>query len=168
MKDSINWDVDAIKKGGRNIYIIHLQEAQEEYDQHRQEDRQLIDEQVRTQIMALTTDFPRVWNDPHTNDRDRKRLLRLMVEDVTLIKTHEVTLHVRFRGGATQTLAIPAARPPWQTYVTAPEVVQMIDSLLNQSADEQVAAILNQRGLHPGKGESSEAGSSPICGGSMV
>ncbi len=102
--------------------------------------------------MALTTDFPRVWNDPHTTDRDRKRLVRLMLEDVTLIKTHEVTLHVRFRGGATQTLSIPAARPPWQTYVTPPKVVQMIDSLLNQSTDEQVAAILNQRGLHTSKG----------------
>ena len=135
-----------------NAALHTLQAAQEKYDQHRQVDRQLIDEEVRTQIMALTTDFPRVWNDPHTTDRDRKRLLRLMVEDVTLIKTHEVTLHVRFRGGATQTLTIQAARPPWQTYVTAPEVVQMIDSLLNQSTDEQVAAILNQRGVHPGKG----------------
>ena len=134
-----------------NTALHALQAAQDEYDHHRQADRQLIDEQVRTQIMALTTDFPRVWNDPHTSDRDRKRLLRLMVEDVTLIKTHEVTLHVRFRGGATQTLIIPTARPPWQTYVTPPEVLQMIDGLLNQHTDEQVAAIMNQRGLHTGK-----------------
>ena len=135
-----------------NTALHALQAAQDEYDHHRQADRQLIDEQVRTQIMALTTDFPRVWNDPHTSDRDRKRLLRLMVEDVTLIKTHDVTLHVRFRGGATQTLTIAAARPPWQTYVTPSEVLQMIDSLLNQYTDEQVAAIMNQRGLHTGKG----------------
>lgn len=135
-----------------NTALHALQAAQDEYDHHRQADRQLIDEQVRTQILALTTDFPRVWNDPHTTDRDRKRLLRLMVEDVTLIKTHEVTLHVRFRGGATQTLTIPAARPPWQTYVTPSEVLQMIDILLNQYTDEQVATIMNQRGLHTGKG----------------
>jgi stress-induced morphogen len=135
-----------------NAALHALQKAQEDYDHHRQADRQLIDEQLRSQIMALTTDFPRVWNDPHTTDRDRKRLVRLMLEDVTLIKTHEVTLHVRFRGGATQTLTFPSARPPWQTYVTPPDVLQMIDSLLDQSTDDQVATILNQRGLHPGKG----------------
>jgi len=53
--------------------------------------------------MALTTDFPAVWRDPRTSDRDRKRLLRLLIEDVTLLKTEQtVTLQVRFRGGHTQ------------------------------------------------------------------
>jgi DNA invertase Pin-like site-specific DNA recombinase/DNA-binding transcriptional regulator YiaG len=135
-----------------NAALLALQKAQEDYDHHRQADRKRIDEEVRSQIMALTTDFPRVWNDPHTTDRDRKRLVRLMLEDVTLIKTHEVTLHVRFRGGATQTLSIPAARPIWQTRVTPPNVAQRIDTLLNQYTDEQVAAILNQQSLHTSKG----------------
>jgi len=111
----------------------------------------LIDNQVRAQVMTLSTDFPKVWNDPHTTDRDRKRLVRLLVEDVTLIKTQEITLQVRLRGGATQTLTIPAARPNWQAWVTAPEVVQMIDALLNEYTDAQVATILNERGLHPGR-----------------
>ena len=104
--------------------------------------------------MSLSTDFPKVWNDPHTTDRDRKRLVRLLVEDVTLIKTNEVTLQVRLRGGATQTLTIPAAQPGWQIWLTKPEVVQTIDTLLNEYTDKQVAAILNERGLHPGKGGS--------------
>jgi hypothetical protein len=76
-----------------------LQDAQQENERLRQKDRLLIDDQVRAQVMALSTDFPKVWNDPHTTDRDRKRLLRLLVEDVTLIKTHEITLQVRLRGG---------------------------------------------------------------------
>lgn len=135
-----------------NTALRTLQDAQQEYDRHRQMDRQLVDDEVRAQVMALTTDFPRVWNDAHTTDQDRKRLVRLLIEDVTLIKTHELTLQVRFRGGATQTLTIPAARRNWQTWVTAPEVVERIDTLLNEHTDEQVAAILNEGGLHPGKG----------------
>jgi hypothetical protein len=102
--------------------------------------------------MALTTDFPQVWNNPHTTDHDRKRLVRLLVEDVTLIKTHEVTLQVRFRGGATQTLTLPAALQCWQMVETDPETVQTIDVLLNEYTDQQVAAILNERGIRPGKG----------------
>jgi len=135
-----------------NAALRTLQETQKEYEHHRQADRLLVNDEVRAQIMALTTDFPRVWNDPHTTDQNRKRLVRLLLEDVTLIKTHEVTLQVRFRGGATQVLAIAAARRSWQTWVTAPEIIQMINVLLNEHTDQQVATILNERGLHTGKG----------------
>jgi DNA invertase Pin-like site-specific DNA recombinase len=137
-----------------NAALRTFQEVQQDYERHRQSDRLLIDNQVRAQVMALNTDFPKVWNDSHTTDRNRKRLVRLLVEDVTLIKTHEITLQVRLRGGATQTLTIPAAQPNWQSWVTNPEVVQMIDALLNDYTDAQVAAILNERGLHPGRGGS--------------
>jgi hypothetical protein len=51
-------------------------------------------------------------------------------------------------------LTIPAARRIWQTWETAPEVVQAIDALLNEHTDQQIAVILNERGLHPGKGGS--------------
>ena len=135
-----------------NAALHVLQDEQQEYERHRQMDRLHIDDELRAQVMALTTDFPQVWNNPHTTDHDRKRLVRLLVEDVTLIKTHEVTLQVRFRGGATQTLTLPAALQCWQLVETDPETVHMIDSLLDQSTDEQVAAILNQRGVHPSKG----------------
>ena len=135
-----------------NAALRSLQEAQQAYERHRQMDSLLIDSQVRDQVMALTTDFPRVWHDAHTTHRDRKRLIRLLVADVTLIKTGQVTLQVRFRGGATQVLRIPAARCCWQKWETSPEVVQLIDTLLDEYTDPQVAAILNARGLHPGKG----------------
>jgi len=135
-----------------NAALRALQAAQQEYERLRQQDRLLIDDEVRAQVMALSTDFPRVWNDPHTTDRGRKRLVHLLLEDVTLIKTHEVALQVRFRGGATRTLTIPAARRSWQTWETPPEVIQAIDTLLNEYTDQQIATILNKRGLHPGKG----------------
>jgi DNA invertase Pin-like site-specific DNA recombinase len=135
-----------------NAALKTLQEVQQEYDHHRQMDRQLIDAGVQEQIMALATDFPRVWNDVHTTDHDRKRLLRLLIEDVTLIKAHEITVQVRFRSGAARTLTLPAPRRNWKGWVTAPEVIEMIDSLLNEYTDGQVAAILNARGLHAGKG----------------
>ena len=66
----------------------------------RQADRLLIEQPVRAQVLALTSDFARVWQDLHTTDQDRKRVVRLLIEDVTLLKTHEVTLQVRWRGGA--------------------------------------------------------------------
>ena len=135
-----------------NATLQALQDAQQEYEQHRQKGHLPINEEVRAKILALTTDFPRVWNDPHTIDHDRKRLVHLLLEDVTLIKSHEITMKVRFRGGATQTLTLPAPVKVWQACMASPEMVQMIDNLLNEHTDEQVADILNERGLHTGKG----------------
>ena len=76
----------------------------------------------------------------------------MLVEDVTLIKTHEITLQVRLRGGATQTLIPPLGQRSWQVWLTPPEVVQMIDVLLNEYTDEQVPTVLNERGVRSGKG----------------
>jgi len=63
-----------------------------------------------------------------------------------------VTLQIRFRGGATQTLSLAAPRRIWEIWSTSPEVIEAVDNLLSDYTDKQVAEILNERGLHPGKG----------------
>src|SRR5665811_1354890 len=88
---------------------------------------------MRERVMTLTTDFPKVWHDPHTTDRDRKRMIRLLIDDVTLIKTLQgIVLHVRFRGGNTKTLTLPALQRSWQAWQTSPQVVAEIDRLLDE------------------------------------
>ncbi|MGH8524275.1 MAG: hypothetical protein ACREXY_08680, partial [Gammaproteobacteria bacterium] len=54
---------------------------------------------ARGRIMDLVKDFPSIWTDPQTPALERKRMVALLIEDVTLIKADVVTLHVRFRGG---------------------------------------------------------------------
>src|ERR1700731_481455 len=39
----------------------------------------------RDQLESLATDFPRLWAAPTTSDKERKRLLRTLISDVTLI-----------------------------------------------------------------------------------
>jgi hypothetical protein len=135
-----------------------LEQTQLESEQQRQHAALTITDEVRSRVMALTSDFPAVWRDPHTTDRDRKRLLRLLIEDVTLLKTEQaITLQVRFRGGSTQTLSMPAPQKIWQSWTTQPDILANIDRLLDDYTDQQVAEVLNQRGLHSGKGESFSA-----------
>jgi hypothetical protein len=62
---------------------------------------------VQIILLALATDFPAIWDDPRTLQRERKRMIGLLIEDVTLIKQREITAAVRFRGGATTTLTLP-------------------------------------------------------------
>jgi DNA invertase Pin-like site-specific DNA recombinase len=126
-------------------------EAQETYDRQRHADRLSVDADARERILALATDFPRLWHDPHTPDRERKRMVRLLLEDVTLIKIADgLTAHLRFRGGATTTLTLARALNAWQLRETSTEIVGLIDQLLNQHTDAEIATILNERGYLSG------------------
>ena len=100
--------------------------------------------------MALATDFPRLWQDPNTPDRERKRIARLILEDVTLTKGKEITLGVRFKGGATTVLHVLLPHPYWELHQLDPAVMQEIDGLLEHHTEAEIAAMLNARGLRTG------------------
>jgi hypothetical protein len=129
-----------------NNQLRSLAEAQEHYEQQTQKQRLLIDSRTREQLLSLAADFPRVWNDPSVEPRERKRILRLLVEDVTLINGETIQAHVRLRGGATRSLTLAKPLPIAQIRKTKPEVVAEIDGLLDHYCDREVAEVLNRRG----------------------
>ena len=137
-----------------NNKLRALNTAQEQYEEQRKNDRAEISEQQRASIQALAHDFPQLWQNPKTPDRERKRLVRLLLEDVTLIRNSEITAHVRFKGGITQTLTVPLPLNAWQLRITSPEVIAEIDRLLDHNTNLHIASLLNDRGLRSGEGKS--------------
>src|SRR5438309_6108425 len=137
-----------------NNKLRSLTEAQEQYEKQTQKQRLLIDSQTREQLLSLATDFPRVWNDPSVEPRERKRILRLLIEDVTLINGEMIQVHVRLRGGATRSLTLAKPLPIAQIRKTKPEVVAEIDSLLDHCCDREIAEVLNRQGRRTWQGES--------------
>ena len=133
-----------------NAKLRALDEAQHELERRHGEPSQELDEQQRQRILALATDFPRLWNDPATPQRERKRMARLLIEDVTLTRGKELILGVRLCGGATRQLTLVPERPAWQVYQTPGEVVAAIDTLLDDYTEADIATILNERGLRTG------------------
>jgi DNA invertase Pin-like site-specific DNA recombinase len=136
-----------------NSKLRALAETQQERERHRQQDRQALSDQQRAAILALAADFPRLWRDPNTPDRERKRMTRLLLEDVTLLRADTIVLQIRFKGGATRTLTVPIPLNAWQQRATSPEVVKEIDRLLEDNTDGQIAAILNEHGIRSGEGK---------------
>jgi hypothetical protein len=133
-----------------NRKLCALQEAQQQYERESEKDRLAVDEELRTRLHMLATDFPRLWRDPNTPDRERKRLARLLLEDVTLIKKDQILVHVRFPGGTTRTLELPI---PLNPKLTPPSVVTEIDRLLDHHTCQAIADNLNSRGFAPGHGK---------------
>src|SRR5664280_3622888 len=83
--------------------------------------------------------------------RERKRLIRHVISDVTLIKAGEhITAHVRFAGGQADTINVPRLLRAWETHTTPPETLAVIDQLLAEHTHDEAVSILNARGLTGG------------------
>lgn len=127
--------------------------AQEERERVLRENRILLDDAIQERLITMTTDFRTVWRDPALPNRERKQLLAYVIEDVTLLKVpaEGVTrIHVRFKGGKTETLTTQNPKSSAQQVKTKPEVVELVDSLLDDHICAEIADILNAKGIRPG------------------
>ena len=129
-----------------NQALRELSEATETYEKTKATGTGVLDETQRARIAALARNFPALWADPATPDRERKRLVRLLVTDVTLVRAEQITAHVRLTGGQEHTLVRPVPLASWQIRQTPPEVVASIAELLDDHTDGQIAKILTDRG----------------------
>jgi len=128
-----------------NDKLKQLQAAQEEFERYREEDLKRLSEEQKSKIMELVTDFPRLWNDPQIPVRERKRMVRLLVEDVTLERGESFIVQVRFKGGATKTLSLPLPKRAWQLRKTSPQLLAEIDRLLDDHTESEIARLLNEK-----------------------
>ena len=132
-----------------------LAEAEAELSlRERQRPRTLTD-QERAQLLALGSDLGRVWSAPTTTDRDRKQLLRTLIEEVILDLAREerrATLTLRWRGGALTELAVPLPKPQ-PAIRTDEDTIALIERLAAHYDDGKIAGILNRQGRRSATGE---------------
>jgi DNA invertase Pin-like site-specific DNA recombinase len=100
---------------------------------------------ARPELEALASDLPRLWQASTTSDRDRKRLLRALVADVTVqsvVGDLALRIGLRWQSGAAETLII--GRPRGRR--TAPGAIEIVRQQVDRP-DEDVATALNAAGL---------------------
>ena len=131
-----------------NDKLRALAAAREAVEQQRQQDQAQVSQAERQRMHEAIGGFRALWSDPHTPARERKRMIRLMIEDVTLHKTDCITAHIRFKGGATHTLRVPLPPPFMQSRLTPADTLAEIDRLLEHYTDAEVAEQLNAVGRH--------------------
>lgn len=137
-----------------NERLRQLDALQQEHDRRQQADQKLLGDDARARILQLAGDFPRVWHDERIAPVERKRMLALLIEDVTLVKAERIAIHVRFRGGRTASLEIDKPKPIALIRKTPQEVVTKVDELLETCSDWEVAQQLNEIGYTNWRGQS--------------
>jgi DNA invertase Pin-like site-specific DNA recombinase len=134
-----------------NTKLRELAEAKDQYERATQAGNRPLTDEQQAQIRALATDLPALWRNPATPIRERKRLIRLLVTDVTLIRGNEqITAHVRLSGGQQHTLEVPRPLRAWEAHTTPESTITLIDQLLDDHTYDETVKILNDKGLTGG------------------
>ena len=137
-----------------NESLRQQQEAEEQLREFQQRSSTQLDEAQRRRIMQLAQNFAELWRHEGTPNRERKRMLRLLVEDVTLCKTDDgIQAGVRMRAGSVRQLPLPLPQPAHRKYRTGTVIVSEIDALLEHYTEDQSATILNENGYRSGRGK---------------
>ena len=107
-------------------------------------------------LQALGSDLDRVWGAPTTTDRDRKQLLRTLLEEVVIAVERdagEAQLTLRWRGGAITTLDLGVTRYRPVGPRTDEDTISLLHRLATHYPDEIIAAIFNRQGRKTATGE---------------
>ena len=135
--------------------LRQLEALRQQYRQYQEKQTPPLSPEQQTQVRLLANDLPRLWQTATTTAKDRKRILRLLLKDITLEKrpaTHQAILHLRWQGGATEDLVIDLPLKAADRWRYPERLVNKVRQLAQQQTDQQIALALNQEGLQSAKG----------------
>lgn len=138
-----------------NEKLLALSQLKEEYEQYKAKRAWSPTDDDRHMIMRLAEDIPRIWNAPTTIMKDRKRLVRLLIEDVTVTcqpLDPDVHLGIRWRSRHSELIHTKKALPPSITRKHVPDTVKLITELAKTMSSTEIADHFNKNGYHTPEG----------------
>ena len=137
-----------------NDSLEKLEQLRKHYGDLQQQQALGITPEQRAKVQALARDFPHLWNAASTKPKDKKRLLRLLIKDITVERFSEqkrVVLHVRWQGGACEDLDVTLPPNAADRVRYPDDTVRRVRELAPRLTDAQIAETLNQEGKRPSK-----------------
>jgi DNA invertase Pin-like site-specific DNA recombinase len=136
--------------------LVALRDAEAELARRAAARPKVLGPEQRAAILRLSLDVGRVWSAPSTTDKDRKELLRTLVEEVVVHvarEEHRAELVLRWRGGATTELIVELPRSYTPPVRTDEDTVALMRRLAVHYDDATIAGILNRQGRRTATGE---------------
>ena len=126
-----------------------LEAANVDLARRESERRRMITEQERSRLLAIGSDLVSLWNASTTTARDRKELLRTLIDEVIVkVERQALCAHltVRWKGGALTEidLDLPRSRPA--PIRTGEDTVALLRRLAAHYPDAVIAGVLNRQG----------------------
>src|SRR6266576_3047739 len=139
-----------------NDALLRLDELKKEAAEFQRQEARIITPEQKAKVLALAKDFPCLWHAPSTHDKDRKRMLRLLVKDITVEKLAEprqLSVHIRWHGGASTDLSVSLPPKAADQFRYPSAIVDRVRELAHNQLDAQIADQLNREDHVSAKGK---------------
>jgi len=137
-----------------NIKLKDLDNARDEYAheiERLERDRAARDFSL---VDNLASRFTEVFNSDAVSWKDKKRMVRYLIEDVTLTGAgRSILIQIRYRGATTQSITVDTPMRNCEKWATSPEVIDFIDKAAETQTVEGIASDLSRQGFVSGKGQ---------------
>jgi DNA invertase Pin-like site-specific DNA recombinase len=132
-----------------NDALLQLDDLKKQAAEFLHQEARVATPEQKAKVLALARDLPRVWHAPTTQAKDRKRMLRLLIKDITVEKLSnpkQLLVHIRWLGGASTDLAVqlPPNVADRMRYPAA--VVDRVRNLAPSLIDAEIADQFNREG----------------------
>ena len=133
-----------------NDALVQLQDLKKQAAEFQRQEARVATAEQKQKVLALARDLPRLWHAPTTQAKDRKRMLRLLIKDITVEKApqeKQLLVHIRWQGGAYSQarVQLPPNIADRMRYPAA--LVDRVRDLAQSLSDARIADQLNQEGL---------------------
>lgn len=114
-----------------------------------------ISAQTREMIFALADDLPALWNEPTTSQETKKRIVRILIEEIVCDvndEEHIIDLHLHWVGGVHSHIQTRKNRTGQHRKSTPEPIIDLVRKLAKHLSDERIAPLLNRNKMKTGKG----------------
>ena len=132
-----------------NEKLNELAQLQQQYEQYVSRPSWHPTEQDKMKILGLSQELPRIWSESSTTSKDRKRILRLLIEDVTIFaepRNSDTRLGLRWRNQYCEELQVIKPLPRHMAAKHSAQTAELVRTLAETMTDQQIANHLNESG----------------------
>ena len=132
-----------------NDALLQLEDLKKQAVEFQRQEARVTTEEQKAKVLALATDLPRLWHAPTTQAKDRKRMLRLLIKDITVEKLphpKQLLAHIRWQGGACSDICVRLLPNIADRMRYPAAVVDRVRHLAQNLPDGEIADRLNREG----------------------
>jgi DNA invertase Pin-like site-specific DNA recombinase/DNA-binding transcriptional MerR regulator len=138
-----------------NDKLLNLEQIKQQYSEYQQKEKLSITAEQKKRILTLAKDLPRLWKASTTQAKDRKRILRLLIKDITIetAKPKRIILHLRWQGGVCEDINIELPQNYYDRIRYPETIIKEVRKLSNTLQDHEIAGSLNREGRRSATGK---------------
>ncbi len=133
-----------------NQKLKELEKIRKEYALHCSKKSWIPSPSEEEEILNLARKIPAIWNSPSSSPKEKKRIIRTLIEDITVFADREsssFSAGIRFRSGKCDRIALEKPLPVYLQRKHTEETIERVKNLARTMTDLEIADYLNQKNL---------------------